>query len=204
MVGQMHDRRKFCSFLSPPPKFSFSILGGPMEVVMIRNHFHLEILKRSILFLLCLSSMLVPGRAKSYGAKKEQRVYTSHDKAFYLSQDQVSFVRPGLKFTIQSATIRESDLKIQVTFSITDDLGLPLDRQGIYTPGPVSTVLPERPFQRASLSMSLTQRVFRPVRLPGTRPRKQARIRVELIPRSVMVYIPTLLPRSYQRTLIGQ
>jgi OmcA/MtrC family decaheme c-type cytochrome len=71
--------------------------------------------------------------------KKERPVYTSHDKAFYLTQDQIGFVRPGLKFIIQSATIRESDLKIQVTFSITDDLGLPLDRQGIYTPGPVST-----------------------------------------------------------------
>jgi OmcA/MtrC family decaheme c-type cytochrome len=71
--------------------------------------------------------------------KKDRPVYTSHDKAFYLSQEQIGFVRPGLKFTIQSATIREADLKIQVTFSITDDLGLPLDRQGIYTPGPVST-----------------------------------------------------------------
>ena len=32
-----------------------------------------------------------------------------------------------------------ADLQPEVTFRITDPAGLPLDREGIYTPGPVST-----------------------------------------------------------------
>src|SRR5262249_8988729 len=104
----------------------------------IRYYLRPDILKRLLAFLF-LSCLAVPIRADLIGEKKPQRVYTSHERAFYLSQDQIGFVRPGLKFTIQSASIRESDLKIQVTFSITDALGLPLDRKGIYPPGPVST-----------------------------------------------------------------
>jgi OmcA/MtrC family decaheme c-type cytochrome len=66
------------------------------------------------------------------------RIYTPADLAYYLDASQISFIRPGLKFTIQKVSIGD-DRKIQVTFLVTDDLGLPLDRLGIYTPGPVST-----------------------------------------------------------------
>jgi OmcA/MtrC family decaheme c-type cytochrome len=108
---------------------------------MIRFYFRPRLLKLSLLFVLfvLLSCLALPIWANLKGKLKRKPLYTSHNLAYYLTQDQIGFVRPGLKFTIQSATIRGSDLKIQVTFSITDDLGLPLDRQGIYTPGPVST-----------------------------------------------------------------
>src|SRR5262245_21354655 len=69
---------------------------------------------------------------------KTGSTYTKHQLSYYLDANQGSFVRPGLKFTIQNVTIG-SDLKIRVTFKITDDLGLPLDRLGVVTPGPVSS-----------------------------------------------------------------
>ena len=69
---------------------------------------------------------------------KEGSGYTKHQLSYYLDPNQVSFVRPGLKFTIQNVTIG-TDLKIRATFSITDDVGLPLDRNGVVTPGVVST-----------------------------------------------------------------
>ncbi|HVQ63134.1 MAG TPA: OmcA/MtrC family decaheme c-type cytochrome, partial [Terriglobia bacterium] len=68
----------------------------------------------------------------------ERPLYNRHQLGFYLDSNQVSFVRPGLKFTILSSVLT-ADFKPQVTFKITDDNGLPLDREGIVTPGSVST-----------------------------------------------------------------
>jgi OmcA/MtrC family decaheme c-type cytochrome len=70
--------------------------------------------------------------------KKEPGKYTKHDLGFYLDQEKLSFVRPGLKFTIIGATIG-ADYKIRVTFRVTDNVGAPLDRLGVLTPGAVST-----------------------------------------------------------------
>jgi hypothetical protein len=71
-------------------------------------------------------------------AKPEGSGYTKHQLGYYLDPNQVSFVRPGLKFTIQGATIG-TDNKLQVNFTITDNVGLPLDRNGVVTPGAIST-----------------------------------------------------------------
>lgn len=60
------------------------------------------------------------------------------DKAFYRDASIINFVRPGLVTEIKSAVI-ETDGTIRVRFTLTDPRGLPLDRLGIYTPGPVST-----------------------------------------------------------------
>ena len=48
------------------------------------------------------------------------------------------FIRPGLDFEILEVTIPE-DRRPVVHFSIKDPGGLPLDRDGVFTPGPVST-----------------------------------------------------------------
>ena len=72
------------------------------------------------------------------GAKPEGNGYTKHQLGYYLDPNQVSFVRPGLKFTIQNVIIG-ADNKIRVTYLITDNNGLPLDRLGVVTPGAVST-----------------------------------------------------------------
>jgi OmcA/MtrC family decaheme c-type cytochrome len=71
-------------------------------------------------------------------AKQDGYGYTKQQLGYYLDPNQVAFVRPGLKFTIQGVTIG-TDLRIRVTFNITDNVGLPLDRTGVVTPGAVST-----------------------------------------------------------------
>jgi len=50
----------------------------------------------------------------------------------------VDFVRPGLVAKIQGASVA-GDGTIQVQFTLADPQGLPLDRTGVDTPGPIST-----------------------------------------------------------------
>ncbi|MBI4445274.1 MAG: OmcA/MtrC family decaheme c-type cytochrome [Acidobacteria bacterium] len=64
--------------------------------------------------------------------------YGPLDKEFYLSDTQVQFIRPGLEFQILEVTIG-ADRKPVVKISLKDPKGLPLDRDGIFTPGPIST-----------------------------------------------------------------
>lgn len=79
--------------------------------------------------------------------------YTTDQKAYYADAAQVAFVRPGLVFKIVSATVG-SDGTVQARYTITDPLGLPLDRNGVYTPGVVS-----RSFVLASIPKGQTQYV---------------------------------------------
>jgi hypothetical protein len=60
----------------------------------------------------------------------------SFDSKYYLTQQQISFVRPGLKLNVQEITVTE-DGSVSVTFHRADDRGLPLDLDGVFTPGPV-------------------------------------------------------------------
>lgn len=64
--------------------------------------------------------------------------YTERDKAFYMDEAMVNFVRPGLVFSITGHEIG-TDGTVKVRFKLTDPRGLPLDRLGIVTPGNVST-----------------------------------------------------------------
>jgi OmcA/MtrC family decaheme c-type cytochrome len=66
-----------------------------------------------------------------------QRFYNPHQKAYFLP-DAVQFVNPGLVFSIQSASIA-TDGTITVNFTMADPTTLPLDRNGIQTPGTVAT-----------------------------------------------------------------
>lgn len=63
--------------------------------------------------------------------------FTVHDKAFYASPEAVSFVRPGLVVKVLSAAIAQ-DGTITATVSFADPMGLPLDKDGILTPGVIS------------------------------------------------------------------
>lgn len=66
--------------------------------------------------------------------------FTTSDKAFYLDDKTASFVRPGLVVKILSAEIAtDGTAKARVQF--TDPKGLPLDRLGITTPGPITAGL---------------------------------------------------------------
>jgi OmcA/MtrC family decaheme c-type cytochrome len=66
--------------------------------------------------------------------------FSRHTKAHYLPQDQIDFVRPGIVFKIVGVRIA-SDGTIIATFQITDPHGLPLDMNGVSTPGPVTVAM---------------------------------------------------------------
>lgn len=66
--------------------------------------------------------------------------FTRHQKAFYADPNLVGFVRPGLVVQISPASIT-ADGTIRAQVSLTDPKGLPLDRQGVTTPGPVNLTL---------------------------------------------------------------
>src|ERR1051326_6452238 len=63
--------------------------------------------------------------------------FNRHQRAFFAEPKVVAFVRPGLTIKITGATIAQNGT-ITTTFTLTDPQGLPLDRTGVTTPGPVS------------------------------------------------------------------
>ena len=66
-----------------------------------------------------------------------KQIYSPREKAFFADDATVQFVRPGLVIKITSAQVA-SDGTITATISITDPQGLPLDRNGVFTPGTVA------------------------------------------------------------------
>ncbi|HVN82356.1 MAG TPA: OmcA/MtrC family decaheme c-type cytochrome, partial [Terriglobia bacterium] len=103
---------------------------------MIRNQNGSAVIKL-LVFLLALSCLAVTLQASSDG-KKEPGAFTKHDLAYYLDESSLAFIRPGLVLQITSVQIG-ADNGVTVFFKITDPKGMPLDRFGINTPGPVST-----------------------------------------------------------------
>lgn len=73
-------------------------------------------------------------------ASAPQSPFTEKDKAFYADANTINFVRPGLVITVTSAEIA-ADGTIRARVKLTDPRGLPLDRLGVETPGPVSVSL---------------------------------------------------------------
>ena len=71
------------------------------------------------------------------GLADAQATYSPHEKEFYLTKDELTYVRPGFHITVNSITIPD-DLKPLVDLSFTDDLDQPLDRNGKVTPGALS------------------------------------------------------------------
>ena len=63
--------------------------------------------------------------------------YKPTDLEYYIKADDVAYVRPGLNIKVNSVTVG-SDKRPVVDFSLTDDLGQPLDRNGKVTPGAIS------------------------------------------------------------------
>ena len=84
----------------------------------------------------CLIFLAAGCVALLHSARKPSSL-TTHDKAYYADQRTIDFVRPGLTIKVLSASVAQ-DGTISTRFRITDPKGLPLDRDGINTPGPVS------------------------------------------------------------------
>jgi OmcA/MtrC family decaheme c-type cytochrome len=73
----------------------------------------------------------------SFSASEEKSPWGIHDKLFYADPQVVAFVRPGLVLTVTTASI-DADGTIKANLRMTDPKGLPLEREGINTPGAVS------------------------------------------------------------------
>ncbi len=66
-----------------------------------------------------------------------QRDFKVDQLEYYLNDDGIAYVRPGLKIKINSITI-PSDRRPLVDFTLTDDFDNPIDRLGKTTPGAIS------------------------------------------------------------------
>jgi len=94
-----------------------------------------KLIKPLLVGFLCL--LATANLAAKSDASKDGH-YTTKDSEFYLSPEQLLFIRPGLVLNITKVVI-PPDRQTEVTFTLTDPAGLPLDRTGAHTPGPVST-----------------------------------------------------------------
>jgi len=90
----------------------------------------------SVVIRLTLALVVVIGSAVLLSSS-DKPALTAGDKAYYAEQNLVNFVRPGLVLKILSAEIG-ADGAIKTRFKLTDPKDLPLDREGITTPGAVS------------------------------------------------------------------
>lgn len=84
-----------------------------------------------------LSLLLVSGLTL---ISAEKSPWTTQDKAYYADPNTVAFVRPGLEIAILGAEIAP-DGTITARIRFTDPQGLPLDREGVFTPGAISASL---------------------------------------------------------------
>ncbi|HNY39724.1 MAG TPA: OmcA/MtrC family decaheme c-type cytochrome [Bryobacteraceae bacterium] len=90
--------------------------------------------RTSFLTILLVSAMLAGALVLSSAPPP---AYGVNDKAYYATEAQVNFVRPGLVFTITGVTVG-TDGTVTAGVKMADPMGVPLDRDGIYTPGPIS------------------------------------------------------------------
>ena len=92
--------------------------------------------KKSLRFRVGLTLLAVVAVTIGIAATKNH-TFTARDKAFYADARTISFVRPGLDLKIASAEVA-ADGTIRATVRIADPKGVPLDREGIVSPGSVA------------------------------------------------------------------
>ena len=90
---------------------------------------------KSILKLaLALTALLLAAVTMSADLK---RPFLPTEKAFYADEAKLNFVRPGLVIKVTKAEIA-ADGTMKAWVKLTDPMGMPLDRTGVMTPGPVA------------------------------------------------------------------
>ncbi|MFQ5738196.1 MAG: OmcA/MtrC family decaheme c-type cytochrome [Acidobacteriota bacterium] len=85
-------------------------------------------------------------------------------REYYLTEEQIAFVRPGLELEIQSVAVA-ADRSVSATFSVSDERGLPLDLDGVFTPGPIRArfVLAHIPGDQDQYVTDTTEEVTSPI-----------------------------------------
>ncbi len=86
-------------------------------------------------FLVSSHPGLVPSRRLQ--VVRSPKMYATSQTEHYLTAQQLAYVRPGFNVTVQGVTIG-ADRRPVVQLAFTDDLGQPLDRLGVQTPGTLS------------------------------------------------------------------
>ena len=101
----------------------------------------MAILQSGLVMLAAVSTAVMPSHRPLGPTRNLDRsqaaVYSSHQAEFYLSAQQLAYVRPGLNINVVGVTIPE-DRRPVVELTFTDDSGKPLDRLGVDTPGAIS------------------------------------------------------------------
>ena len=82
------------------------------------------------------------GRRRSSGPTPEpvspKLLYTADQYEYYLTNEGIAYIRPGVKIKLVSITNVEAGKKPVVEFYLTDNFDQPLDRLGKITPGPIA------------------------------------------------------------------
>jgi len=68
----------------------------------------------------------------------ERPTWTKRDKAYFADENTIAFVRPGLVIDLVSAEIA-GDGTVTAVVKYTDPMGLPLDKDGVFTPGVINS-----------------------------------------------------------------
>jgi OmcA/MtrC family decaheme c-type cytochrome len=68
---------------------------------------------------------------------KAAKLFQENQLEYYLNDDGIAYIRPGLKIKVNSVTIG-SDRKLTADLTLTDNFDQPLDRLGKITPGAIS------------------------------------------------------------------
>ena len=121
---------------------------------------------RSKLLHLAAGLMCVTGTLTLRGGSSKP-TFSRHEKAYYLPQNQIDFVRPGILFKITKAQVAK-DGTISATFQITDPQGLPLDLNGVTTPGPVKVGMTLATIYNDHVSEEYTNHILQTVTDPKT------------------------------------
>ena len=83
-----------------------------------------------------LGLLVIVGAAIS--ADAPHRGFSPNQKEYYLDAAATGFIRPGFSVSVVSVQVTSAG-KITVDFKIADAASLPLDRDGVFTPGVVTT-----------------------------------------------------------------
>ncbi len=106
----------------------------------------MQILQLGLLLLAATETLVAPSfspagagpqRGVRSGPQAKTTAYTPSQREYYLSPEQVAYIRPGVNVTILGVTNTGPGQNPVVEVSFTDDLGQPLDRNGAITPGPI-------------------------------------------------------------------
>ncbi len=88
-------------------------------------------------FLIAAAAAQVEAGGRGRASAKPAPRFGDGQLEAYWADQQIAYIRPGLKIVINSVTI-DSDRKANVDFSLLDDAKQPLDREGNTTPGAIS------------------------------------------------------------------